>query len=136
LSLNNSDPAVRRSAAIWVSIYGDLPSRVTAIPILVAAAKMDESVDAFNAFLGIGRCVKTLAVGLTDKASADDAFRGFQQFDREYLKTYLREYDDRFKQISGRDLRPIFQSAADGGIKPEHRQFARTVLNWLGKGQQ
>lgn len=129
--LDDPDPSVQASAAIRVSIFGTLKARAAAIPILVKTAA-DKKVDTNgNAYLGIHRCVKVFAAGLTDQQKADDAYRGFRQFDKAFLKAFLLETQRKYKGIEGGDVMPLFREAAARGIAAEHREFASEVLVWL-----
>ena len=68
---------------------------------------------------------------MTDKEKAGAAFRGLQQFDRGFLKTYLQLSQQKFKGLEGGDVRPLFEAAAQRGIEAEHRALATEVLTWL-----
>lgn len=128
-NLTDSDPNVRLGAAICTSLSGDLESRVMAVPILERNAAAEKSLDAWNAFLGVARCIESFAVGLTQDTNADIGFLGIQAFGRDYLKSYLREYHTRIgKHGGGVDFRSVFQKAKENGIKDEHRQLAAEVL--------
>jgi HEAT repeat protein len=129
--LDDPDPAVQASAAIRISIFGTLTARVAAIPILVKTAA-DKKADAYgNAYVGIHRCIKVLAADLTDQQKASDAFRGFRQFDKAFLKAFLLETQRKYKGSEGGDVVPLFKAAAARGIAAEHREFASEVLMWL-----
>ena len=134
--LDDPDPAVQASAAIRISVFGTLKARVMAIPILVKTAA-DKKVDTNgNAYLGIHRCVKVFAANLTDQQKASDAYRGFRQFDKAFLKSFLLETQRKYKGIEGGDVMPLFKAAAARGIAPEHRDFASEVLMWLLDGEK
>jgi HEAT repeat protein len=129
--LDDPDAAVQREAAIRVSFFGSLDARVAAIPILVKNATGKESLDGWNAYLGIGRCIREFASGLTDKDRAETALRGLKQFDKDFLKSYLQESHQKFRTIEGGDVRPLLKSAAERGINPAHRELAAEMLSWL-----
>ncbi len=134
--LDDPDPAVQAAAAIRISIFGTLKARVTAIPILVKTVA-DKEIDPYgNAYVGIHRCIKVFAAGLTDQEKADDAMRGFRQFDKAFLKTYLLEAQRKYKGSEGGDVAPLFKQAAARGVEAEHRAFASEVLAWLTEQQQ
>lgn len=134
--LDDPDPAVQASAAIRISIFGTVNARVSAIPILVKTAADKKTVTNVNAYLGIHRCIKVFAAGLTDEEKAVDAFRGFHQFDKGFLKAFLLETQRKYKVIEGGDVVPLFKAAAARGIAAEHREFASEVLMWLEGGQE
>ncbi|MDH3585003.1 MAG: hypothetical protein OER86_12395, partial [Phycisphaerae bacterium] len=123
--------AVRLAAAIRISIFGRLEARVAAVPILVKHASGKSSLEGWNAYVGLHRCVRVFASGLTDKTRAQHALGGFRQFDRAYLKQYLRESQEKFKGLERGDLRPLLKTAAKQGAEPEHRAFAALALSWL-----
>jgi hypothetical protein len=129
--LDDPDPAVQASAAIRIAIFGTVKARVAAIPILVKTAA-DKKADAYgNAYVGIHRCIKVFATDLTDQQKARDAFRGFRQFDKAFLKAYLLEAQEKYQGSEGGDVVPLFKAAAARGIAAEHREFASEVLMWL-----
>jgi HEAT repeat protein len=129
--LDDPDGAVQREAAIRVSIFGSLEARVAAIPILVKNAMGKESLDGWNAYLGIGRCIREFASGLTDKDRAETAFRGLKQFDKDFLKNYLQQSHQKFRSVEVGDVRSLLKSAAEQGISQAHREFAAEMLSWL-----
>jgi hypothetical protein len=134
--LDDPDPTVQASAAIRISIFGTLKARVAAVPILVKTAA-DKEVDAYgNAYVGIHRCIKVFAAGLPDPEKADDAMRGFRQFDRAFLKSYLLEAQRKYKGSEGGNVEPLFKDAAARGVEAEHRAFASDVLAWLMEQEQ
>lgn len=131
--LTDPDAAVRAAAAVRIAYLGTLEARVTAVPILIKNATGKESLAGWNAFVGLHRCVRAFAAELVNKDKADVAFRGLQQFDRPYLKTFLRECQSKFKNLERDDLTPLFKAAADRGVKPAHRAFAGEVLGWVAE---
>ena len=131
--LDDPDAAVRAEAAVRVSIFGSLEARVAAIPILVKNATGKESLDGWNAYLGIDRCIKAFATGLGDKDQAETALRGLKQFDKDFLKDYLQQSRQKFRPVEGWDIRPLLKSAAEHGIGREHRELAAEMLSWLPK---
>lgn len=131
--LDDPDPAVQASAAIRISIFGTLKARVAAIPILVKTAADKKADPNGNAYLGIHRSIKVFAADLTDQQKASDAFRGFLQFDKAFLKAFLLETRRKYKETKSGDVVPLFKAAAARGIAAEHREFASEVLVWLSE---
>ena len=128
--LDDPDAAVRAEAAVRVSLFGSLEAKVAAIRILVPNSK-EESLDGSNAYMGVHRCIRAFVSGLTDKDQAETAFRGLKQFDKEFLKEFLQQTQERFRGLERGDARPLFKEAAEHGISPAHREFAAEMLSWL-----
>ena len=129
--LDDPDAAVQREAAIRVSFFGSLEARAASIPILVKNAADKESLDGWNAYLGIHRCIREFATGLTIKDQAVAAFRGLKQFDKDWLKNYVQQSHQKFRSSERGDIRPLLKTAAQRGIRPEHRELAAEMLSWL-----
>lgn len=129
--LNDRDPSVRTAAAIRVSVIGDLEARVAAIPLLIEGASGKESLEGWNCYLGLNRCIRSFVAGLMDAASAPVAFRGLQQFDEDYLRSYLQEYHQRFESMERGDIRPLLRMAAKNSVDQKHQRFAAQMLTWL-----
>ncbi|MEO1529487.1 MAG: HEAT repeat domain-containing protein [Planctomycetota bacterium] len=134
--LEDPDSRVQASAAGWIAFRGEMKSCVIAIPILVREASPNGSIDGWNAYLNIGRCLKTFATGLADTKHADIAFRGLKQFDSAYLKSFVLEYQQRFRNSGDLNLKPLFQAAAEKAAKREHREFAAQMLAWCRSAEK
>jgi HEAT repeat protein len=129
--LKDPDATIQAAAATRIAYFGSLEGKAAAVPILVKHATDKESLNGWNAFIGLHRCIRAFTAGLTDKEKAGAAFRGLQKFDKGFLKTYLLESQQKFKGLEGGDVRPLFEAAAQHGIEAEHRALAKEVLTWL-----
>jgi hypothetical protein len=124
---------VQLAAAARIGSFGDLVARAAAVPVLVKHAKSKGTMDEWNAFIQLHRCVTAFAWGLMEKEKADAALAGLSAIDKEFLKAFLLESQAKFKGSEGGDLRPSFEEAAKKGVTAEGRALAKEVAGWLAE---